>query len=1092
ELEASRQYAASADAWARVPAALVTSRPDFERSRLRALAFGAPGTATPGLLDEYATAHPADAEIRSLAVEAWQRAGQPARALKLVEALAARPDATAADRLLYITLLVSGRDARSAGAITSYVTKFGCDDRVLTQVDRLADPAATDTLVRLVNSRSCAAGPRWVERAIERSVALGHHTAARELFAKLPPAKAEPLPMKRLAGQLALWTGHPAEAVTRLEEVIRLAPHDVDAQVSLIDAYRAVGRPRDAWALAEPLVPQSQDANRCLMWADLALNADRPEAVPAILNRVPASATLTGLRTALLGRSLQAMGQPADALRLLSSLDPKDLDAAAALALIDSQIAVSGLASALASSRAFAADAPAWRDVAARQYVIESAAGDAARAAASREKLNRWDPQAVSIADAEVELARQQPQKALTALARLDANRRTADVLDLESIALAGVGRYPEALKSTIELRALRPESFAYALREADLRHRIAPSAGTRARIASLAESHPENRDAAALLARVRLTDASEFDAAARRQFALGNQPAARDAAERAVAIDSSKTDAWLVLAQLAAADGPEALSVVLMRVSPVVQITPEFAPAVADTLSGYVRRPDDPLAAGIVAWIDSLPQLPAGAAASLQLSRARVLVGASQWDPALKSIDAVLTSDGGNVAALRLKADVLSWSGRHAEGIAAYDTYLARRPDDLDAARQQARVMGWAGRFADARRRYARLAADHPEVAIITAEAAAKTAFYDGRWNDAVEAYARVLAIEPKNGEAAFERAQALRAGGHVAAADAALAALASSGDHQLAGPAWDRVQEARRPAVTATADSRSSDGYQDRRLLELHAAGAAFQATAGRNAASFNVNASSVRLAGGDAASSGYRVGAATTWSPAASVSVRGQLTGWALDNTSNVRPEYVAGLDWRPIDRWTIGAGADRSLLLENMDVVERGLSATGGFATARFDSPTSSLDAGLGWHHLSDDNSRMRASVSYGRRLTDRVKDLRLMIWSELLSFQRSSDAYYSPSRQIRIDAGLQYTQNFRTPGFAQDLSKRLTMGYLVGTDRDGVVYQHPTLKLTCEFTNGLALVAQGDWIRSSVYNERSISVHFTVTPSRLAR
>ena len=109
---------------------------------------------------------------------------------------------------------------------------------------------------------------------------------------------------------------------------------------------------------------------------------------------------------------------------------------------------------------------------------------------------------------------------------------------------------------------------------------------------------------------------ARRFDAAARRQFALGNQPAARDAAERAVAIDSSKTDAWLVLAQLAAADGPEALSVVLMRVSPVVQITPEFAPAVADTLSGYVRRPDDPLAAGIVAWIDSLPQLPAGAAA--------------------------------------------------------------------------------------------------------------------------------------------------------------------------------------------------------------------------------------------------------------------------------------------------------------------------------------------------------------------------------------------------------------------------------------------------------------------------------------------
>jgi hypothetical protein len=84
--------------------------------------------------------------------------------------------------------------------------------------------------------------------------------------------------------------------------------------------------------------------------------------------------------------------------------------------------------------------------------------------------------------------------------------------------------------------------------------------------------------------------------------------------------------------------------------------------------------------------------------------------------------------------------------------------------------------------------------------------------------------------------------------------------------------------------------------------------------------------------------------------------------------------------------------------------------------------------------------------------------------------------------------LRIDAGLQYTHDFLTPRFAQDFNKRLTMGYLVGTDRDGVIYQHPTVQLTCEFANGLALVAKGDWIRSDVYNERSMSVHFMLTPN----
>ena len=58
------------------------------------------------------------------------------------------------------------------------------------------------------------------------TVAIGNHSVARALLAKLPPAEANQVPMKRLAGQLALWTGHAAEAVPTLEDVVRRAPAD--------------------------------------------------------------------------------------------------------------------------------------------------------------------------------------------------------------------------------------------------------------------------------------------------------------------------------------------------------------------------------------------------------------------------------------------------------------------------------------------------------------------------------------------------------------------------------------------------------------------------------------------------------------------------------------------------------------------------------------------------------------------------------------------------------------------------------------------------------------------------------------------------
>jgi hypothetical protein len=118
---------------------------------------------------------------------------------------------------------------------------------------------------------------------------------------------------------------------------------------------------------------------------------------------------------------------------------------------------------------------------------------------------------------------------------------------------------------------------------------------------------------------------------------------------------------------------------------------------------------------------------------------------------------------------------------------------------------------------------------------------------------------------------------------------------------------------------------------------------------------------------------------------------------------------------------------------------------------------------------------------RATVSLSQALGDRLRQVRVVGWAESLSYRQSAADYYSPARQLRLDAGLEYAQAFSTPKFRGDREQVLAFGYLIGTDIDGVVYHHPSVRLTLEFARGLAIDARANWIRSDVYNETSAFV-----------
>ena len=580
--------------------------------------------------------------------------------------------------------------------------------------------------------------------------------------------------------------------------------------------------------------------------------------------------------------------------------------------------------------------------------------------------------------------------------------------------------------------------------------------------------------------AMIRHAEIAETRSCAAERWAAGDYAAAIVAATRVTTLVPDDGEAWFirVAATASSRSRDELLSTIHTFVDARVE-NPGLLIGLVEHLSGLVRSPGDPL---ILASLSLLDRIRAEQnAAAVALARARLLAAADRWTESLVQIEQALELDARSAPALRLRADVLSWAGRHDDAILAYDRYFAIDDRDADARRQHARVLGWSGHHAAAIRAYSALVAASPGDAALAAEATAKRAFFEGRWRAAVAAYEAWLAIEPRNAEARFELAESLRASGDPVSADAALLLLETDYGHRLAALARERARFDRRPSVGIWRERRSGNGYEGTRLLELQMDGGVLSFSAddaGRTRLS--LEGGRVRADNDTSARIGSQFSAGVSSRLRAGVNVFGDVGSWQI-GTGGPLVEVRGGAVWQPGDRWGGDLAIERTAFYENVGTVDAGLAATGVSTALRFRAPSSFVEMRASRHTISDGNERTRVTVSANRALGGRLARVRLLGWAEALAFGDERAAYFSPAQFLRLDAGLEYVRPLARPRFQGDRQGEFALGYLIGTDNRGIVYQHPLMRLAVDLRPGVALEARGGWIRSSTYDERSFVV-----------
>ena len=112
------------------------------------------------------------------------------------------------------------------------------------------------------------------------------HREALSLLEPVASRPGAPAPRRLRLGQLLLWTGQHREAVAVLEPLAEAEAPAVEALDALVDAYRAAGRPADAWRVGRRIAAGASKARR-LELVEVAIEADEPEAALALVQSRP-------------------------------------------------------------------------------------------------------------------------------------------------------------------------------------------------------------------------------------------------------------------------------------------------------------------------------------------------------------------------------------------------------------------------------------------------------------------------------------------------------------------------------------------------------------------------------------------------------------------------------------------------------------------------------------------------------------------------------------------------------------------------------------------------------------------------------------
>ena len=599
-------------------------------------------------------------------------------------------------------------------------------------------------------------------------------------------------------GQMLAWTGQWAEAVAVLEA---LAPEEsgrLGAADTLIDAYRATGRPREAWALATwrngagPVTGEMR-----LKWAEVAVEAGEPRGALDLL----ASTEGTPAVEAVQVRAWTALGEFERVLASCDRLLDRDLAARVALACGDAIEAMRGRTDARRALRRDDGLVEAL-DVQARRALWATLDGDAAEAAPLRERIAAVSPPRARLLESEIALGQGHPSDALRALDQVTGSAWSARVLDLRSLALAASGAHADALATLARLRA-QADTAWLDLRQKEWEYSTARTPQALEAVLALTRTSPlrvPSREMAARVlldrhdyARVRTTlnevgDALSIDGRvtlARALRALGEPRVALDTVRTAGL--SRVADRTLRAELLATVEGAAAADAAFAEIAGADDTSPDTYLAWAGVASG--TRREEVLRTGTQRFPDAArlwtalaaSLLSSGRAAEARTAAARALeLNGGDLDAWLLAISSTARADESALPALvdafddrfegdrsalvtaatRVGATVHDASdplGRYA--VAWLDRALGVPPDPLvRAARARVNAMRhqWDAALAD----IDAVLADDPRNTDVMKQRA-EVLSYAGRHAEAVAAYDAYLALAPGDYAAARQQAR-------------------------------------------------------------------------------------------------------------------------------------------------------------------------------------------------------------------------------------------------------------------------------------------------------------------------------------------
>ena len=578
-------------------------------------------------------------------------------------------------------------------------------------------------------------------------------------------------------------------------------------------------------------------------------------------------------------------------------------------------------------------------------------------------------------------------------------------------------------------------------------------------------------------------TSARIAAALASERLVVGDRLAARADAERALEIDRSFPAAWTAVLDTTAAIGTDRDMNERIRQ---LKAESERSPSLLSEVAGYVAEHADgrksDLARQLLGLLRTYPnsKLPAVAR---HMAIARLEAGLEEWTAAINAVESAWRAAPESAEVRRLRAEVLVRAGRYSDAVEAWDAYLERDPDSLEARRRQAYAAGMAGRYGDARQMYDSLRSGFSQEPVVAAEAAARLAFYDRRWRDAVAAYDAWLAVEPDNADARFERAMSLRNAGETSSAAEALNTLSSKG-YQPATEALSRERQTQMPVFAYAGSTQNMNGYGGLRALSIRRDGGVIDYRLRSNSrVKLLASADRVQVSAATRGFDGFtgEFGGSYSWSPVLSFDV--SVGAWAFGRS--VLPTVQTRTTWLAGDRTTLNAGFALEPVHENVATVENRLAAAGPFAGVHLATANTSMTARAAWQRLSDGNRVSRVIAEAGRVLSEPLRHVRVLGVAEAIRYARSSPVYFSPSRFIKVDGGVEYTHLFEGATSAGQRQRRLQLAFLEGADNQGVLYHQPRVSLGLGLSRWFFLNSTASMTRSATYRDSSFTIDIGV-------